>query len=106
MQDFIDLVEKEFIRIIIGALRKGSISQDDAKEYAREFLILLPFQSEEDIQEKIKLFTEKHDVFVSLYLFLLKSIENHKTSGLLNKMRDYMKSDKIEETINLVKQQW
>lgn len=104
MEKITDDVEREFIKLIIGGLRSGLVTVDRARESSSEFLDLLPFQSEDDVQQKLKKFTDKNNVFMPLYLFFLKYFEENKTEGLLNKMRHCMKNNQIDKAINLVKQ--
>lgn len=95
--------ETDFLKIVIRQLKSGKMSLDQAKIIAKEFLALLPFEDEKSLEEKLKPFTDKYIDFKPLYISILKDEEEKQVSDLLSKMREYMKDDKIDEALELVK---
>jgi hypothetical protein len=101
--DFVKHIETEYLRIVSDLLRSGDIDMVLAKESAQNLLSLLPFNTYEDMQGKIKTFTEKYKFAEKLYVIFLSMHEEDKTNDLLNKMRDLMKSNNIDAALHLVK---
>lgn len=106
MDDFQKIVknlEKEFILILIKELRGGSLKIQPAKSKTKAFLDLLPFSDRNDLRQKINLFCQKNPEFLRLELFLKKTEEEENTKKILQKMRELIRSGKIDEALIVAK---
>lgn len=96
-------IESDFLKMLIQLFRARKLKTDEGKKIAREFLALLPFTDRVDLDKKLKNFTHIYSDFKSIYINSLKIEEEKKVGELLEKMRGYMRENKIDEAINLVK---
>lgn len=103
-QKLINDLEKEFLYIVIRELRAGNLKLVAAKSKTREFLGLLPFSDEKDLNQKIKEFCQKNPEFIGLELFLRKKEEEEKTKEVLKKMELLLKLGKIDEALTVAKE--
>ena len=94
-------IELEYLKILSIFLKSGQINVDKARETTQEFLLLLPFKDFDDIKTKINQFLVKNKEFKDLQIILLRKIEESKTTNILERMRSLMKSNKIDEALNL-----
>ena len=99
----IDSLEKEFLKIVIENIKSKKLTLDQARTIAKDFIMLIPFDDQNDLKFKIKNFTDKYIIFSPLYIALLKNEESTKMNDLLNKMRSHMKDKNIDEALKLVK---
>src|SRR6187401_3290097 len=97
-------IEIEYLRVIADLLQKDELTVEVAKQSANDFLALLPFNDFADMEAKLKNFIDKYPQLVNLEVILLQSKEDTKTKVLLEKMRDLMKNNKVNEAIQLAKQ--
>ncbi len=102
LQEIINLLETEFLKILINDLKFGKIKLPEAKTVTKEFLALLPFTNKDELNTKLKAFIDKHSEFKMVYLTLLKINEEQKTNDLVMKMRILIKQNKIDEALKLV----
>lgn len=100
---FLKKVENDYLLLIATLLRTGEIDFATAKKSAQEMLTLLPFTTYEDMQTKLKQFTEKYKTLRKLYISFLKDLEQDKTNHLIERMRGLMKDNKIDEALQLAK---
>lgn len=96
-------VETELLKIMIRHLKSGKLKLPMAKTIAKEFLAFLPFENDETMNTKLKSFTDKYPDFKSIYISTLEEEEDKSVSELLTKMRGYMKENKIDEALKVVK---
>ena len=78
--------QANYLHLIASLLRLGQIDLRTAKATAHELLNLLPFNSYDDLQQKIKKYTEKYPKLAQLYTNILKSIDHYRTKELMSKM--------------------
>src|SRR3989344_3413055 len=98
---FANSIEIEYLERLSSLLKSGEIDVDKARKISKEFLLLLPFESLDDIKSKIGGFLAENMKFENLRIILLKNIEEVKTSNVLEKMKTLLKNNKIDEAINL-----
>lgn len=103
--EFIERIEEEYLKILIKQLQDGEIDTNQAKQLSVEFLNLTPFQTSEDMESKIRTFTESHPEFGGIYVNLLKYEDEARTASLLNQMRVHMKNNDVDKALNLANQQ-
>ncbi len=83
-------IEIDFLKAISELLSNGEITLQTAKQSGKDFLALLPFSSEEDMQSKIKTFVEDYPKLEKVNAILLTYIDEGKTNELLEKIRVYI----------------
>lgn len=103
-QKLVSDLEREFLYVIIRELRAGNLKLVVAKSKTKEFLGLLPFSDEKDLNQKIKGFCQKNPEFIGLELFLRKKEEEEKTKEVLKKMELLIKLGKIDEALAVAKE--
>ena len=97
-------LEYIFLKKIIEGLKDNSISIMQAKENAVLFLKLQPFSTLEDAKTKVKSFTSEHVQFSGL-MELVDSFHTEQHTGkVIEKMRDFIKNDRLDEAIDVAKQ--
>ena len=99
---FIKNVEIEYLRLLAKLLKKGKINRQYAQDSAKHFLTLLPFTSSDDLHDKIKSLTEKFIFLTPLHGYSVNEIDKEQTHAILNKMRDLIKNNQIDEAVKLV----
>lgn len=83
-------LEVDFLKAVSEQLASGEINTPIAKRAGKDFLDLLPFNSESDMQEKIKTFAQKYQTMEKVYAILLTYLDEEKTVELLDKLRLYI----------------
>lgn len=61
-----------------------------AKQASAEFLRMLPFSSDDDMQEKVKILVDKYAHLEKFQAILLTYIDEEKTTELLERLRNYI----------------
>jgi hypothetical protein len=87
-------VEIDFLKTISVLLEKGKITLPQSKQLAREFLSLLPFTSEDDMQNKIKSYVNTHLELVNLQGIVLSSIDEDHKVKLIEDLRAFIQNSK------------
>ncbi len=101
---FIKNLEIKYLRILTELLKKGKIDKKYAQDSAKKFLTLLPFSSDDDVHDKVKSFSEKFEFLSPLHAYVVKEIDQNKTNQVLEKMRNLIKENKIDEAVKTVQQ--
>lgn len=83
-------VEIDLLNILADLLEKGEINKQFSKEVAQYYLSLLPFASEEDMEQKLKQFSAKYPTLEKAYIMALTYIEEDKTKELIERLRTYI----------------
>lgn len=96
--------EEDYLRTIAHLLRNGEIDKATAKTSAQELLKNLPFSSYDDMKSKIQKFTTTYPQLQNVYINLLRSIEEDKTSEVIEKMRNLMNTNRVHEAIEVAQQ--
>ena len=102
-QQFATTLETDYLRILIGLLRSGRYRVKDVQEKSTEFLGFLPFTTIEDMEAKIKTFSEKYPECAKLYITVLNYKAQNQSNALLAQMREKMKENKMDEALQVVK---
>ncbi len=103
LEEIKNIVETDYLKLLSQYLKTGKIKLSEAKEVTKEFLALLPFADIEDMQTKLKSFTEKHPEFNQVYITFLNKEDLEKTADLVGKMKVLIRENKIDEALNLIK---
>ncbi len=98
-------IEYIFLKKIIQHLQDDSYTIPRAKQLAIDFLALQPFISAQDAKEKISLFIEKNNDFSDLIDLVTSFHIEQKTAEVIERMKSYLKTDRIDEAITIAKQQ-
>ena len=97
-------LEYIFLKKIIEGLKNNSLSIVQAKEKAQLFLKLQPFATVEDIKEKVKNFTSEHSQFNELMGLVDSFHTEQKTDQVIEKMKNFIKEDRLDEALDVAKQ--
>ncbi|QQG44189.1 MAG: hypothetical protein HYW86_05015 [Candidatus Roizmanbacteria bacterium] len=84
-------IEIELLKLIVLLLKTGAMRVEEVRTVAKDFLSFLPFQNHQALVSALKVFTEKHNQFISLYQGIVKINENKKINELIAKMRLFTK---------------
>jgi uncharacterized membrane-anchored protein YjiN (DUF445 family) len=103
MQDIVTDVEKELLQAIIKNLKANLMTEDQARELAREFLALLPMQDKKDLLTKLYSFSQKHVEAKSVYLKYAKPFEEEERVKKLELMSQHIQNGQIEHAITVAK---
>ncbi len=98
-------IEYMFLKKIIQHLQDDSYTILQAKQLAIDFLALQPFTSAQDSKEKVSLFIEKNKDFSDLIDLVTSFHTEQKTAEVIERMKSYLKTDRIDEAITIAKQQ-
>lgn len=90
LEKTIEGLELDILKEIVAHLKDGSITADDAREYAQFFLDLEPFSDFDDVKKKLHELCDKAPVFKPVYIRALTTIEKIQMEQQLAKMRSYM----------------
>lgn len=85
--DFSAKIEKDFLLLLVACLQLGIFDVNAAKERTREFLTLFSGMSVEELEVKLRGFTDKYKEFTTLSINMLKYKDEEQTTNLLSKMR-------------------
>lgn len=96
-------VEVEYLRQLTKLLKEGKADRVLARASAQAFLKILPFADDNDMLLKIGNYGEEFPLFARLHVYALGLIEETKTKEVLEKMRNLMKNDHIDEALSLAK---
>lgn len=105
MKSFAELtqqIERDFLLQIIELLKEGNFSTQMAQSKAKEFLTLLPFNSIDDLKQKMNTFCKKNPELDMLEVNVLRYDEETKTADLLERMQQFLKEKKVDEALALV----
>ena len=90
LEKTIEGLELDILKEIVAHLKDGSITADDARQYAQYFLDLEPFSDFEDVKKKLHELSEKAVVFKPVYIRAMVTIEKIQMDLQLAKMRSYV----------------
>lgn len=97
----VEKVERDYLNLLIAYLQSGEITAGNAKLVTREFLTMTPFLTEEDLEQKILEFTQKHPLFGGLYIDLLRFETESDSSETVIEMQRLIKENKLDDAIML-----
>lgn len=96
-----DHLEYLFIKKIIEGLKDESISIPSAKNYAIVFRNLEPFNSVEDAKKKMNKFADQIPIFNQLKDYTNAYHTEQKLGAVIEKMRDFMQNNQIDEALEV-----
>lgn len=96
-----DNVEYMFVRRMIDALRAGEVEVEEARVWAKDFLVIEPFVSLEDAKVKVAEYVGKHGVFSNLSDYLNSYHEEMKKDEKIANIREHLKSNNIDEALRV-----
>ena len=94
-------LEYIFLKKIIEGLKDNSLSISQAKEKAQLFLNLQPFTTSEDVKLKIQKFTSENVSFADLTDLVNSFHIEQKTDRVIEEMKDLIKTDRLDEAIEV-----
>lgn len=83
-------IEIDFLSTLSDLLAAGEMTVPQAKQASAEFLLMLPFSSEDDMQKKVNILVEKYAHLEKFQAILLTYIDEEKTTKLLERLRTYI----------------
>lgn len=102
LNEIIEKVENDYLKILVELLQNDEVEIDEAKRSTEEFLAMTPFTSIDDLQTKVKKFTEDHAEFGSLFIKLLNYEQEKDTHALIEEMRSHIRENRLDEALKLV----
>ncbi len=102
-ESLVTAIKREYITEITRLMEKGVYNLVRVQEVTRQFMLLLPFQSFVDMQNKLKAFTLKHEELNKVWYIFLKLVEEAKTSDVLSRMQIFIKKGQFNDAISLTK---
>jgi hypothetical protein len=103
MQALVSDVEKELLQVIIDHMKDNSMTEEQARTVAQEFLALLPMHDKKDLLTKLYDFSQKHVETKSLYLKYAKPYEEEERQRKLTLMSEHIKNGQIEHALTVAK---
>lgn len=103
-EDLIIEFENHFLRQLIHLLEKHKITVEKAKEATESYLTSYPFNSEEDMKNKLKEFCLHYPEFQTVETLFKKYDEQKKMNNLLTMMRSHLKDNNLGEVLKLAQQ--
>jgi hypothetical protein len=101
--DIVKKIDVQYLRLLSSLLKTGQMKAAEAKKNARAFLELIPFNTFDEMKQKITSFTTIHPQFNALNITIMQIEEEHKTKGVLDKMRALMQQNKVDEMVDMAK---
>lgn len=103
MQSIVTDIEKELLQAIITNLKADLLTEEQARNLAKEFLTLLPMEDKKDLLDKLFKFSKAHVEAKGVYLKYAKPYEEEERQRKLNLMSQHIQDGKIEHAINVAK---
>ena len=103
MQTITADVEKELLDSIIKNLDEKRMTEEEARELAKEFLSLLPLQDKKDLLAKLYKLSKEHVEAKGIYLKYAKPYEEEDRLKKIALMSEHIKNGQIEHAINVAK---
>ncbi len=102
-QQLVENTEIAYLNLIVDMLEKGTLELEKAQSISQQFLGMLPFTDDADMDTKLKTFTGEYPDFKSIYVSFMRYEDDKKKQALVHGMRALMKEGKIEEALQLTK---
>jgi hypothetical protein len=87
------LIENAFLIQASKLLEEGKLDLKTSKEFGKEFLSLLPFDSQEDAHNKLKEFVNKHQEFEKVFIDFVEKINEENTRVVIDKLQDKLNNN-------------
>lgn len=99
--ELIEKIHKSFLHLLISLMETAQINLEYSRSATRDFLNLFPTPSFDQLNVKIKKYTETHPEFKNIYIEFLKLQENTQTEDVLSKMRSFMKTNQLDKAVRI-----
>jgi hypothetical protein len=103
IQTLVEDVEKELLDVIVQNLKQQRMTDDQAQQWAQEFLLLLPIQDKKDLLQKLNSFSKAHADTKGIYLKYAKPYEEEERHRKLTLMSEHIKKGEIEHALRVAK---
>lgn len=103
MQKYISDVQRDLLFELIMSMRHKLITVGGARRLAKDFIALFPFQTKEEVIEKMKKLSEKYAEARTVYLKYAVPHTNQIEKELIDKISQHLQSGDIEKAINVAK---
>ena len=81
------------IKMLIKGLRAGEVTEQQGRQYCKDFLALLPIISAEDAAKKIDDFVQKNPYYADLKPYVDTYLQEEKLEMVVKKMVHYLKDE-------------
>lgn len=96
-------VQRDLLFELIMSMRHKLITVGGGRRLAKDFLALFPFQTKEEIIEKMKNLSEKYPEARAVYLKYAVPHINQTEKELIDKMSQHLQGGDIEKALNIAK---
>lgn len=103
--EILDFIEGVYLQIIIDDLRRGKLNTQAAQGMSQAFIALLPFNSVEDINTKLKTFTSEYPLMHNLYMAVLNYEDEIFLQDKLTNLRGELKQLLGQDPPNIAQHQ-
>ena len=94
-------LEYQYLKYVMNTVRDKTLSVPDAKKSAQGFLKLLPFNSVDDVKNKISSYTPEFPFFTFLHKYMSAYDEEQKTAQVIEKMKQHIKNNNIDDALKV-----
>jgi hypothetical protein len=101
LSDIIDRIETDYLKMMMKYLDSGDMAVDTARASAKSFLGLLPFKSEEDIEEKLNTYCNYWPQFAQLRLSVKAAEDEVHSNRTIQRMRQLLKQGDVDAALAL-----
>jgi hypothetical protein len=101
MKKLTDKVEYLFLKILLGDLDSQSITVEEMKSSAKDFLTLEPFISIDDARSKVNSLVTRYPRYSELKEYMAAYEKELRTEAVIEKMRAHMKSNNLDEALKV-----
>jgi len=96
-------IQRDLLFELIMSMRHKLITVGGARHLAKDFLNLFPFQTKEEIIEKMKILSEKYPEVRAVYLSYAVPHQNQVEKEMLDKISQHLQSGNIDQALNIAK---
>ncbi|MBI2032377.1 MAG: hypothetical protein HYT09_01905 [Candidatus Levybacteria bacterium] len=96
-------LEYLFLKALVQGLEEESLSVEEARAFAQEFLSIEPFTSLQDAETKMESFTSRNSLFNELIIYLGAYEKEKHIDERVEKMRFYIKNNNLDEALKVAK---
>lgn len=103
LKQLVDNIERDLLYQIIFNLKQNELSVEGAKKLARDFLSILPIQSQEDLYNKLSSLSQKYHEIQPLFLKYSVPFKKQKEEQAINLMKQHIEQGNPEKAIDVAK---
>lgn len=101
LQKLVHDVQFAFLKHIIEGLKNKTLSLEEGRKFAVDFLKIEPFTSPEDAEEKLKHFQETYPEYGFLYAFIKAYNKEKKMGPVIQKMKEHIQANEIDKALQI-----